>query len=367
MRSRLHTDYNDPDSVEQLPFSPFDSTLREALRKDFIAPVAKFLMGKHETSLLAMEGNSAWETALSISNLLNAVDILREHGEHPELIRQVEAKVVLASRWLLEKKCEHDKGEACWEHVTWDTSVILNALMEVLRRYRSKFSPDEEKEIVDTIVGATSWLYRQFEAWETRIKYPFGPADVAQIANTVLQIQQYFPELLSRVEERLKPMPMYDLPFRVTQYLLRRRSFKDIRIVEHDLLTTGGAGSVTARGCWWDDYFSTAETVEALARFHRAAIGQDRAEWKDLPDGECAKMLGVMIGEAMASLRGIGDFSIEIASAATSSRRGHSWVCALGALCFVDEHLWPYFEGKVELVSAQDSQAPYPHEPADSG
>lgn len=278
MRTRLHTDSSDVNYVEQLPFSPFDITLRDSLRNDFIAPVATWLMGRHQTSLLSMEGNSAWETALTISSLLDAVDIFRENNERTDLIKQIEAKVIGASRWLLEKKSDHQKGESCWEHVTWDTSVIIDALMDVLTRYRTRFSPDEEGEIEATIVGATSWLYRRFEEWETRVKYPFGPADVAQVANTVLKMQVLFPNLLSRVEDQLKPKELYDLPLRVTQYLLRRRSFETLAIRSTESAT------VNTQGCWWDDYFSTAEVMEALGRFYGAALDQNKPEWKELLD-----------------------------------------------------------------------------------
>jgi hypothetical protein len=272
MRVRTHTNFSDPHYTESIPFQPFDATLRDVLRQHYISSVARWLLGRHDTSVLAMEGNSAWETALTISNLLDTCDILREARECPDLVRQIEGKVIGATRWLLEKKTAHDDQTFCWEHVTWDTSVILNALLEVLHRYRTRFSPDEQAEIEGAIIGATAWLYRQFEQWESRVKYPFGPADVAQIANTVLQMQRQFPNLLERVERQLGSTRWYDLPLRVIQYLLHRRTFRKFMV-------TDDAGSIEAMGCWWDDFFSTAETVEALARFHAAALDGSQPQW----------------------------------------------------------------------------------------
>jgi hypothetical protein len=275
-RTRTHIDYNDPGYSELLPFQPSDQPLKDALRRNFMVPAAIWLLGRDETDVLAMEGGSAWETALTVRYLLDLHDILGELSEEPDLRRQIDTKAVAATRWLLTKRVQHPGNSYCWEHVTWDTSVIVESLLGVLQRYRSRFSPDEQDEIETTIIGSTAWLYGQFAQWESRVKYPFGPADVAQIANTVLALQVTFPELHKKVVASLKADLQYDLPLHVIQYLLRRRTFRQFTMNDDN-------GTVEASGCWWDDFFSSAEVIEALARFYRAGLQQpEDSEWREV-------------------------------------------------------------------------------------
>lgn len=277
-RTRSHIDYNELDYLDPLPFQPFDQPLRSALRLNFMTPVAQWLLGRQDTAVLAMEGGSAWETALTVKFLLDMNDILEDSGEGADLRQQIDTKAVAATRWLLTKCSKHSDKTHCWEHVTWDTSVIVDALLTVLNRYRNRFSPDEQVEIEATIVGSTAWLYSQFAQWDSRVKYPFGPADVAQIANTVLSLQETLPELYERVEGHLDPIDRYDLPLEVIQYLLSRRTFRQFTMNDE-------SGTVEAPGCWWDDYFSTAEVIEALARFYRAALKQPNdSAWQSIID-----------------------------------------------------------------------------------
>lgn len=274
---RTHVDYGDPEYIERLPFHPFDQTLREVLRRDYITPLTEWLLGHNETSLLAMEGNSAWETALTVTFLLQSSAILREVQERPDLQAKMDAKVVWATRWLLDKRSPHHDGTFCWEHVTWDTSVIINALVEVLVKYRQRFSSDDQEDIENTIIGGMHWLYRQFSQWESMVKYPFGPADVGQIANTVLLLQDVYPQLYEKVENSFEGGLGYDLPFQIIHYLLQRRTHRRLVITDEN-------GTVEANGCWWDDYFSSAEVIETLARFHHAAETRNIPQWKEILD-----------------------------------------------------------------------------------
>jgi len=272
---RTHVDYDDPEYIERLPFQPFDQTLRAVLRRGYMTPVTQWLLGRNDTSLLAMEGNSAWETALTVTFLLQSAEILEEAQELPDLRAKIDAKVVSATRWLLDKRTPHDDGTFCWEHVTWDTSVIINALVEVLMKYKQHFSSHDQDDIESTIIGGMHWLYRQFSQWESKVKYPFGPADVGQIANTVLLLQDVYPQLYEKMENSFEGGPGYNLPYQIVHYLLQRRTRRRLIITDEN-------GTVEAHGCWWDDYFSSAEVIETLARFHHAAETRSIPQWKEI-------------------------------------------------------------------------------------
>lgn len=77
-----------------------------------------------------------------------------------------------------------------WEKVTWDTSVIIIAILKAFEKYKNKFTVDEKREILKTIERGSSWLFHRFLQWETEVKYPFGPADISQIASTLIVLQK---------------------------------------------------------------------------------------------------------------------------------------------------------------------------------
>jgi hypothetical protein len=271
-----HVACGDPNYVENLPFQPFTRTLGDVLRDNFIRPAAEWLLGVRDTSVLAMEGSSAWETALTISFVIESGSILYGASQNTELQRKVDTKIVSVTQWLVNRRIPHDDETFCWDHVTWDTAVVISALLSVLSNYRDRFGQEYLDDIEASIIGGVVWLYRQFAQWELTIKYPGGPADVAQILNTILLLQQRHPNLAAQIENVLaENNENYDLPLLVTQYLLRRRTFRKLKI-------PGDDGIVETVGCWWDDdYYSSAEVIESLARFHHIAEKRGTASWKD--------------------------------------------------------------------------------------
>ncbi len=46
--------------VDELPFTPYNDTLRNILRKKNIRQVTGWLLGSSEDRILAQEGNSSW-------------------------------------------------------------------------------------------------------------------------------------------------------------------------------------------------------------------------------------------------------------------------------------------------------------------
>lgn len=250
-------------SDELLPFTPYSETLQTVLRQRYIRDVAEWLLGENDNAVLAQAGNSVWESALTIIFLADARAIFEDHSEAPELVARIEYKSAVVGRWLLNKKTvPPGGGYACWEGVTWDTSVVIRSLLVVLNDYEKSFSASETERIKEAIVDGMKWLYSRFDKWEEQVKYPFGPADIAQIAIAIVRLARDFPDLYerSRVEHYGAKEPN-DPPTKVIQYLLHKKTEKTLSVP-----TSSGDEDIVTY--WWDDYFSTAEVVEALSRFY---------------------------------------------------------------------------------------------------
>ena len=248
--------------IEQLPFSPFDLTLKEVLKKNQIRKVALWLLGKDENSILAQYSNSLWESSLSIIFLINYVAILDEH-EEPDLKNKIKSKSKAVARWLKDKKTEsHDHKYIHWEGVTWDTCVVIRALGKALKEFPDEFSEHEKTEIKKCISKGASWLYYRFSKWETEVKYPFGPADVAQIISTLIIIRSDFPEIYSNILSE-SGKKKCEIEVEIVRYLLHIKTEKTLTIP----ITSDEDEEVVTY--WWDDFFSTAEVVEALAVFYK--------------------------------------------------------------------------------------------------
>ncbi len=257
----------------ELPFTPFSAPLRDVLRTKYIRNAAIWLMGKEDNSILAQAGNSVWEAALTVRFLADVSEIFAESGEEAELSERIRYKSAVVSRWLLSKRT----GD-CWENVTWDTSVTVRALMIALKKYSDSFSDHERREILEAIRKGIGWLCHRFSQWETQVKYPFGPADVSQIVIALIHLTVDHPELYQAVcNDYYGVEGPTDLAAEIVQYLLHKKTEKTLTIE-----TTAGAEEVIAY--WWDDYFSTAEVVEALAWFHQYCESSDarRQEHKQL-------------------------------------------------------------------------------------
>jgi len=253
---------NDKTKIEQLPFTPFDSTLKEVLKKNQIKEVASWLLGKEENSILAQQSNSLWESSLSILFLINVVSIFDEK-EETDLKQKIKYKSKAVARWLVDKKTESsDHKFISWEGVTWDTSVVIRAIAKALKEYANEFSDQEKVEIKKCITKGTVWLSHRFSKWETEVKYPFGPADVAQILATLISIRSDFPELyLEFLKEAGKQNS--EIEIEIVRYLLHTKTEKTLTIP----ITSDEDEEVITY--WWDDFFSTAEVVESIALFYK--------------------------------------------------------------------------------------------------
>ncbi|MCU1294668.1 MAG: hypothetical protein JWP08_3518, partial [Bryobacterales bacterium] len=102
----------------------------------------------------------------------------------------------------------------------------------------------------------------------TDVKYPFGPADVSQIVITLIYLARTFPDLYALACDGHKPMlgsPDGDPAAAIINYLLHIKTKRTLPIHE-----TAETEEVAVY--WWDDYFSTAEVVEALATYYELSL-----------------------------------------------------------------------------------------------
>jgi len=251
--------------MDSLPFAPYSDTLQEILRRKYIKRVAEWLLSNDEHSVLAQKAGSVWESALTIISLAEAAEIFRACNEEPELQAEIKSKSATVARWLLEKKCDDQRRNEtyyCWEKVTWDTAVVTRSLLIALSKYRAEFSEEKQQEILDTAKTAIYWLHCRFDEWETDVKYPFGPADIAQIVITMIYIREHYPDIYEQAIQKFYSTEPKDLATEIVKYLLHIKTEKSITVQ----ISAGETQDIVT--CWWDDYFTTAEVIESLALFH---------------------------------------------------------------------------------------------------
>jgi hypothetical protein len=123
-----------------------------------------------------------------------------------------------------------------------------------LKRFPSNFTKQEKAEIHEIAKQALMWLNYRFTKWEQEIKYPFGPADIAQILITSLYVKNYYPSVFRELKRILEPLNRA-----IVNYLL----VQAMQAVEMRL-----EDGSSAKFVWWGDYFQTAEVLESLALYY---------------------------------------------------------------------------------------------------
>lgn len=248
----------------KIPFTPCNITLQELLRTKYITSVSRWLLGKNQMSILAQTSESAWESALTVITLSEVSKILNASNEELELRKEITRKSILVADWLLSKK-KSENNFAHWENVTWDTSVIIQALLIVVTEYEKELSDTKIKEIETVVVESCKWLYYKFNQWDNDVKYPFGAADVAKLVLTFTKLYEVNKKLYLRMQteykEQIDNTDDGHWLSKIVEHLLQGKT-EEISIVinnkrEEEILTY-----------WWDDYFTTAEVAESLAIFY---------------------------------------------------------------------------------------------------
>ncbi|HIP13245.1 MAG TPA: hypothetical protein EYG73_11065 [Arcobacter sp.] len=256
---------------EKLPFNDFNKPLKSILEKQYLLPITKWLLGSdNESYILAQNTNSLWESALTIiylEKLKTSITLTKK------LENTIDNKIPIVVDWLIEKKSIYTKNHIeyiNWENVTWDTSVVIRAILTSIKTNQSHFSYQRKKEIEDIAFKALIWLYSKFSDWDNNVKYPFGAADLAQIVTTSIFIHNEFPELSNRITTYVSTdtnlvkhfkdcKNILDASQKIIEYLL---FIKEKRSVESDL------DKDLSEIYWWDDYFTTAETIDCLSAFY---------------------------------------------------------------------------------------------------
>jgi len=239
--------------MPDIPFVPSDEKLQTVIRNSYIKPLTLWLLGTRPGRILAQEGNSSWESAMTVDFFVRTADVFRRCSEETQLLQNLEKICPEVCRWLLTKVVPTE-GFCSWEKVTWDTAVILRTLLACIEAFPSSFAEQEKDEIVETAKQAVKWLDHRFRAWEEKVRYPFGPADVAQILITGLFIKKHYPKLFSEVKVLLE-----HLHRDIVKHLVEQTAqIVDVRLED------GTWSKVT----WWGDYFQTAEVLESLALYY---------------------------------------------------------------------------------------------------
>jgi len=249
-----------PSQTVEGPFQPVDQDLKAVLRHSYIKPLVLWLLGRRSGYILAQESNSNWESAMTVEFFIQATDIFRRHGEEEEICQSLEDICPRVCRWLVNNCIVLSEDHCSWEKVTWDTAVVVRTLLVCLNRFSSSFTEQEKDNIQKIAKQAMKWLNYRFTAWEREVKYPFGPADVAQILITSLYIKRNHPGLFRELKVFLE-----QLHSGIVNYLL---------IEAATAVETRLENGTTEKALWWGDYFQTAEVLESLALYYNDVRSQ---------------------------------------------------------------------------------------------
>jgi len=256
--------------TDELPFEPYTDTLQSIIRRKYIRRVCKWLRGKHEGGILSEESNSNWESALTIMFFADVQNIFTSNNEEKEFCEKIPIVCVEVARHLVSKKVVISSQFVCWDKVTWDTSVVIRSLLKTLKLYPDKFSDGDKTEIKESVYKAMHWVFMKFEKWETEVKYPFGPADVAQILITILYLKRNFPEyyrdILRAYAFKNKEIPIEE---QICRYLFQVKETKK-RI----------SGDIEEEITSWRDFYQTAETLDSLATYYITLNKNDEKQRK---------------------------------------------------------------------------------------
>lgn len=254
------------ESLEHIPpvfFDPRLPSLKAVLLERFLSPAAKWLLGPSDSPyLLPQAANSSWECALAMWYLL---DLRTALADDESLKQEIPPKTAQTARWVLDRAERSADGTMHWDGVTWDTAVCARSVLRVLREFPHSFSDSEQELGREVCASALEWLLARFEVWDHRIIYPYGPADVAQILETLLYVQREWPQLLN-----VESGPLTEVPEAIDDiaaYLLAAK----------DEMAVGRHQSQAPEAlAFWSDFFQSGEVIDCLSQYARFVDVADR-------------------------------------------------------------------------------------------
>jgi hypothetical protein len=252
--------------VERFPpvfFDPELPALKDVLLERYLKPAARWLLGSTDSPyLLPQAANSSWECALAIWYLL---DLRTTLSEDDPLSEEIRSKTAQTARWILDRAESSADGSMHWEGVTWDTAVCVRSGLRVLRELPDSFSDAEQQRGKEICASALEWLLARFEVWDRAIIYPYGPADVAQILETLLYVQREWPQLLD-----VKSGPLAKIPEAIDEiaaYLLAAKE---------EMATGQNQAQGPEALAFWSDFFQSGEVIDCLSQYARYVDTPDR-------------------------------------------------------------------------------------------
>lgn len=260
--------------IDEIPFLPFNKELKDIVFEDYLLKAAFWLLGKDRNKLLTREYNDIWETGYcillfdnfkkiiidKIADLNNNSCLNREElkkiNNYKGILSLIQLKTKNAGVWLIKQK-NTDSKYTNWDKVTWDTSIVCRSLIILLND--DNIDINVKIQILDDVSNSIRWLHYRFKKWDEEIKYPFGPADIAQILITITSLgnikENNFSEIIDKKIAEYQ-INLIDFSIAIIEYLLKMKC--------ESIITHFGEKS----NCiYWNDLFTTAEVIESLALF----------------------------------------------------------------------------------------------------
>ena len=190
-----------------LPFKNPNDKFNISLFKDYILPLAKWFFNSSQDGVFLKTTNSAWEAAYSINYLMSIDKIVKQNPSLKEYIKddaflKTQEQITKTIEWLTqeprvclfsyEQEKTNEGGQYCsWEKNTWDTSVVIDAIVKSYDYYGEEILGNEEtKQKIQSIVKkAINWLFYEFEERQKEYSvYAFGANDFAPILSIIMTL-----------------------------------------------------------------------------------------------------------------------------------------------------------------------------------
>ncbi|HTQ69487.1 MAG TPA: hypothetical protein VMI13_12435 [Solirubrobacteraceae bacterium] len=237
-------------------------SLREILLDGYLVPAGRWLAGPPASAyLLPQAAGSNWECALAIEYLL---DLRGELANERDLAHLIPRKTSQTARWMIEQRLHESNATVSWESVTWDTAVCIRALLRTILELPEQFSAAERAQFAAVSAAGVRWLIQRFRNWDTEVMYPYGPADIAQILETLIYVRKAAPGVIAEIDlavtdDAKAPWHGANVIDEIAAYLLA---------AEDDLAAASADATREPEAvAFWADCFQSGEVIDCLASY----------------------------------------------------------------------------------------------------